>query len=266
MSFHPPHLVRRFVPVIAATLCLGSGAALAQDGSQTRPQAELGLPDGKEVLKRANAAMGGEKMAQHENRVQVGTFSMPAQGVSGTFTTYSAPPNKFLNVIEIGMIGTMKQGYDGQTAWSNDAMQGPRILSDDELESMLIEADFDSDLTTVFTEVETLGAETFEGRESWKLSMKMESGAETIGYFDKETGLMNGMQRTMKSPMGELPVTVILSEHAEMQGMTVPKKTIMRMAGMEQVMSLQEIRVNVKELPSFAPPPEVAALLKKPGM
>ena len=255
MSLQPRLRRTRFAPVFAAALLISAGTALAQD-------AAVKMPDGKTVLERAHEASGGKAMAKHQNRVQKGTFSVPAQQLTGSFTTYSAPPNLFLNVIEMSMIGKMQQGYDGKVAWSNDAMQGPRILSDEELESMLVEANFDSDLTDVFPEATTVGDGSFGGHDCWKVSMKTSTGNESIGWFDKDSGLMRGMERTMKSPMGELPVKVILGDYAEAHGMKYPMKTTMEMAGMQQVMTVDEVLVNVADMPSFSPPAEVAALRK----
>lgn len=248
---------RQFLPLLAALVAMAPLGALAE-----KPAAVEALPSGKEILDRAKEASGGSVIGKQKNRVQKGTFSMPAQGISGDFTTYSAPPNKFLNVINMAMMGEVKQGYDGETAWSLDGMQGPRILGEEELEGMLVEANFDSDLNDVFPTTKVLGSEVFEGANCWKVSMTSKAGTESIGFFNKETGLMQGMQRTMKSPMGELPVVIALSEYADFNGMTLPKKTTMKMAGMEQVMTLTEVMVNVESMPSFSPPPEVQALMK----
>lgn len=250
-----PHF-RRIAPLLAGLLVVAASPAFAK-----KPAAAT-QPSGKDVLQRAHEAMGGDAAAKHQNRVQKGTFAMPAQGMSGSFTTYSAPPNNFLNVIEMAMIGEIKQGYDGKVAWSNDPMQGPRVLSEDELEGMLVEANFDSDLSTIFPSAENLGSASFADEDCWKLSLKMESGAETIGYFAKSTGYLVGMERKMKSPMGEMPVKILLSDYTEMEGMKVPKKTVMQMAGMEQVMTLLSVQANIADLPSFSPPPAVQALIK----
>lgn len=249
----------RFAPVLAAALALSAGPAAAQEAAQTQAAA---APSAEKILQRAHEASGGPAAAKHENRVQKGTFSVPAQGLSGSFTTYSAPPNHFLNVIELAMMGQMKQGYDGETAWASDAMQGPRVLSGDELDNLLAEQQFDSDLGKVFPNSETLGSETFDGHDCWKVSLGMASGNDAIGWFDKETGLLRGMERTMKSPMGELPVRITIGEYETMHGMKVPTKTTMAVAGMQQVMTVDEVMVNVKDMPSFAPPAEVQALMK----
>jgi hypothetical protein len=251
---------RRPSPLVAGLLALGLGAGSAL------AEGTPGLPAAADLLDRAQEASGGDALKKQKNRVQKGTFSIPAQSLTGTFTSWHAPPNKFLNVIEMAMLGEIKQGYDGTTAWSMDPMQGPRLLQGDELEQLLMTADFDSDLKSLLSEVETVGRESFEGSDTWKVRMVLPTGRELHGYFDPESGHMVGMTMSAATPMGEVPVTVVMKDHAEVgSGMTLPKTTVTRMLGMEQVLTIDEVRTDVEDLPSFSPPPQVQALEQPAG-
>ena len=257
--------LRRLSPALAGLLLLTAPVAQAQR-AQSRPaetKPAESLPTAREVLAAATEAGASAEAAQHQNRVQKGTFSVPAQGMSGNFTTYTQPPNKYLNVITMDMIGEMKQGFDGETGWATDALQGPRILGAEELEAIAMESNFESDLSKVFPDSKVLGSDNLEGQDCWKLELGMDSGSKATGWFSKSSKHLVGMQRVVKSPMGELPVMILMGGYQTMNGLTVPTKMTTRMAGMEQVVEINEVLVNVKDLPSFSPPPEVAALKGK---
>ena len=260
MTFRPS---RSVLGLFAASL-LALPAMAQQMATQTAPAttATRAFPDARALVAQVDKAMGAEALAGYDSRMIRQQMTMEAQGLTVDLTIYNKGGDQVL--IETSLPGmTMKQGYDGVTAWATDPMQGPRLLSEAEAEQMRNSPDNGGSLLEAFPTVEVLGEEDFEGRACWRVSMKSASGLETIGFFDQETHLINGMSGKQPSPMGEMPYSAVMTDYVEHHGMMFPGKTTVKAMGIEQVVMLKEVKVNLASLPSFAPPPEVAALIEK---
>jgi len=61
-----------------------------------------------------------------------GSMDITGRGIKGTMTVYQAEPDKNLAVIEIEGIGKIESGSNGEIAWENSVLQGPRIKQGDE--------------------------------------------------------------------------------------------------------------------------------------
>ena len=74
------------------------------------------------------AATGGKAAweARH-SQVEHATIDFAKQGLKGSLTIYEAAPDKYLGVTELPGIGKISTGSDGEVAWENSALQGPRI-------------------------------------------------------------------------------------------------------------------------------------------
>ena len=78
-------------------------------------------------------------------------WSMPRidfakQGLKGSLTIYEAAPDKYLGVTELPGIGKIAAGSNGEVAWENTALQGPRIKQGAERADALREGAFNAPL------------------------------------------------------------------------------------------------------------------------
>jgi hypothetical protein len=251
---------RSFAGLLAAGLL-----ALPASAQQTAPAkgatATATLPSAMTIIEKADKAMGTAVAGTFKNRVIKQQMTMAAQGMTVDITTYSEGTDKLL--IDSAIMGmSMKQGYDGVTGWAVDPMQGPRLLTAAETEQMRSGPENGGSLLEAYPTVKTVGEESFNGADCWKVSMISDLGTETFGFFDQSSHVMVGMAGKQKGPMGEIPYTAKLSDYADHHGMLLPGTMTFTAMGAEQVVKLLSVQVNVADMPSFSPPPEVAALAK----
>jgi len=240
--------------LIAAFIAASIGAAWSQGED---------LPSGREVVDRYVEAIGGEKAiravaGQHVTAV----FQVPAQGISADMDLYSAPPNKMLIKIEIPAMGSVSTGFDGEVAWSINPMTGPMVLEGRELDQTRQQADYLALLHPdhLIASLETAEKVDFQGQTCYKVKVVTTWEEEYFEYFDVESGLMVGVERTQSSSMGDIPITSIVSDYKEFDGLLVPTKNVQQMMGMEQIITVSEIE-NIDPDPAmFELPPEIKAM------
>ena len=222
------------------------------------------LPDGHALMRRFVDACGGVgAFAKVRNIEMKGTLSIPAQGMSGSVAIYQDQPNKVLAVTELGPI-KLEQGFDGVTGWARDPIQGPRLLAGAELEQLKssggeIEVFGYANPDEYFTKATTVARTTFESKDAWKVAVETKGGEKMIIYLDPVTMLQLGLEATVNSAMGEVPVVVSLADWKDFAGMKVPTRMTQTMMGMEAFTTIETMNVNLAVLPSFAPPAEVMA-------
>jgi len=229
--------------------------------------ADDALPKADTILDRYIEVTGG-KAAYEKRKTEIakGMLEMAAQGVRAAVTRYSAAPDKSYSVLEIEGAGKIESGAGGGIAWDNSAMMGPHLKSGEEKTQALREALFNAQLNwrTVYSKVETIGVETIDGEECYKVVLTPETGKTETQYFQKKSGLAVKMTMTLVNQMGEVPAEVLISDYKEFGGVMIPTKQINKAAGQEFTTTIQTVSVN-EEIPPerFEPPAEIKALLNK---
>ncbi len=229
--------------------------------------AAQGLPDGKALVSKHIAAIGGrEAMEKHSSVHMTGTFSMAAMGIEGPIHLYRAKPSLFLQQITLGAMGEVTQGFDGTTAWSVNPMMGPSIVTGDQAAQMKQQADFFADYPDFakYTSVETVGLEDFEGRKCYKVKLvKADGSGEAMQFFDAETGLAAGMTRTVENPqMGKIDVTVVMSDYKDQGGVKMPSKILQKTPQGDVLLTFTTVEFDNVDAKVFALPDAVKALVK----
>lgn len=224
------------------------------------------LPSGREVVNKFIQAMGGQAVVLAQSgRHMTGTFSIPAQGMSGTLDIYGQPPNKMVARVTITGIGDITSGYDGTTAWAVNPMMGPMVLDSLQEHQTRQQADFYSSLyrDDHIRSLETVADTTFEGAAAYKVKVTTTWDETYHEFFDKQSGLMLGSQRTQASPMGSIEFVTTVSDWRKVEGMLVPFKSVQRMMGIEQIVTIDSVQVTNVPDSVFVLPPEIQALIKK---
>ena len=224
------------------------------------------LPKAEDLIRKYIEATGGEKaQLKLKNRRVVGTFSMPMQGLKGQIKGYGAEPNKFRVTVDLGDMGTIDRGSDGETIWENTLMTGARIMSGEEREMMVRETDFHALLNWKkhFKSVQTTAVEEIEGKPAFVVVAVPNSGKEETWYFDKASGLLVKTKSVVPTQMGELPLENTISDYREIDGTKISFKTVQLIMGMQQVITLETVEHNVKlDSDTFALPETIQALKK----
>src|SRR6186713_838080 len=85
------------------------------------------LPTIDQVLDKYIAGIGGRAaMEKITSKVAKGTMEIPEANMTGTMMMSMKAPDKSLVVLELGGMGTAREGTDGTVAWSEDPQMGLR--------------------------------------------------------------------------------------------------------------------------------------------
>src|SRR5262249_45845056 len=96
-----------------------------------------------QVLDKYISALGGkDALMKVKSRSAKGTFEIAAMGLSAPAEIYAKAPNSVVLIINVPGLGTIQQGYNGSTGWSQDPQTGLRDITGAELASIKREAEF----------------------------------------------------------------------------------------------------------------------------
>jgi len=227
--------------------------------------AQQPLPPAAELIARYQEAVGGkEKFASKTAMHATGDFAVPAAGVTGSFEMFSARPNKMLMRVTMGGFGEIKSGFDGTHAWSINPMEGPRLMQDKEKAQTADNADFESVLRdpSRFKSVETVERTTVAGRDCFKVRLVWQSDRETFDCYSPETGLLVASLGQQQSSMGVIDAVTLYDDYRDVDGVKVATKISVQAMGMEQVLTMKEIRFTDVPASTFELPAEIKALVR----
>lgn len=249
----------------ASSLLLLTVFSLVVTGA-ARPGAQVPrLPRASDVIDRYVKAIGGrEAVLKHASRRAIGTFSMPAQGISGTLELLAARPDRFVLRISLAGLGEIATGFDGTIGWLVNPMTGPMLLQGKQLDQLRVDSEFDAPLhdPAGYRALEIVERVEFEGRPTYKLRALRTSGDEDFEFYDVETGLLVGSIVTRESPMGAMKATNLMTEYKAFDGLQIPTRQVQRVMGTEQVLTITGVEFGTVEASSFAPPAAIRALVK----
>ncbi|HTW63537.1 MAG TPA: hypothetical protein VME17_02930 [Bryobacteraceae bacterium] len=229
--------------------------------------ADAPLPSAQTVIDHWINATGGRAAweARH-NVVEHATVDFAKQGIKGTLTVYEAAPDKYLGITELPGIGRISTGSNGEVAWENTSLQGPRIKQGAEQADAFREGAFNADLNwqKLYVKGEITGLESVEGHECYRLVLTPKQGNPVTEYYDKTSGLLVRTTTTVTSQLGEIPAEILYDDYQKDAGVLSAHRMVNRAAQQEFVIQIQSIETNV-DLPKdrFDLPPEVQALVKK---
>jgi hypothetical protein len=181
-------------------------------------------PSGESLVQRYIEKTGGaEAYAKAKNTALTGTVTMPAQNISGTVTIFEEGEKSYTSMDFAG-IGKIEEGYDGEIAWQNSALQGPRILDGDEKISAKRGASMGliNNWKDVYKEARTIGPEDVDGKPAWKVEMIAREGKPETFYFDRDSGLLVKIATVLTTPMGELKAESSLTDYKPVNGILTP--------------------------------------------
>lgn len=250
---------------LAAPILLASPAFAQAESAPAAPAAPaVALPPAAEILEKATAAIGGkDAWAKHTSMKLKGSMEVPLANIKGPMTTVMGAPTRMSMTMELPGLGVFRTGYDGKVGWASDKMSGPRLMAGKELETIARDADYfkDLDIAKRFGSVETVGEGEYGGFQCWKLLGKREK-EETVLWIEKDTFLTRGMEMTVESQMGKIPVKSVIKEYREIEGIKLPVRTETTQMGQKMVMVVTDIELGKATDADFELPAEVKALLE----
>jgi hypothetical protein len=250
---------------ICALAMSQSCLVMAQETATAEKQA-TDLPAGKDILARHVEAVGGaEKIKAAKTTVMKGEYQMPAAGINAPMTITFALPQKAFFEIEIPGMGKILKGTNGDVAWENSVMSGPRILEGSEKSQFMREADSLSDLIPdkYFKSIECVGRGEVNGKDCYEVQFTTNEDEVETRHISSEDYLLVKQEQTQKTPMGDVPVESIPSDYREVDGLQVPHSIEVNVMGQQQIMKVDSVAFNT-EVPdsTFDLPEEIKSLLE----
>lgn len=224
------------------------------------------LPKAEDILDRFVKETGGkEAYEQVKSIVMTGTIQV-MMDMKGTLSLSVVRPGKMRSEVEFDQLGKIVSGSDGVTVWSENPMQGPRILEGDERELTLESSRISEEANwrERYTKVECVGVEDVNGKPAYKVVLTSK-GSPRTAFYDKESGLLVKQHFTMKSDMGEMPMDILISDYKKVgEQLMLPHKTKMSLMTQEITTTFDKIEINV-EVPEsrFELPAEIKELQAK---
>ncbi len=182
-----------------------------------------------------------------------GTMSIPAQMITANMNILIAPNRGFLAIVELPGLGEFQSGVSGDVAWSNDMMNGPRVLEGEEADQMLREMDLYADLhwDQYYSSISYKGEETVTLPDDSEVKahalelVDIDDGETSTRWYSAETGYVVKTETTAVGPGGApIPSTTYTMDYREVDGIMMPFKTISNSGPIQQVMEFTEITVN----------------------
>lgn len=223
------------------------------------------LPSGADLVARYVAAIGGADAWRALTSVRAtGTTELPGQNLRGTFEAVSARPGRTVMRLEIGGLGKVEQGFNGEVGWILDPLVGPSLVTGDSLVEMKNDAHFDGVLhpPDLIASVVTTSRTEFDGRPAFKAKVTYVTGQTRDQYFDVESGLLLGSEGISSTPMGKLPVKVTLRDYKLWGAIRQPSRMIQTSMGLDQHFIVDTVELNAVKPEALEPPAVIRALIK----
>lgn len=191
-----------------------------QDAAQTdTPKSDL--PPAEQLLARHVEVSGGaDKIAQFQSLYVEGTIDTGKQKLRGTSKLWWKS-GKFYVEEEIEGIGSSMIGYDGETLWMQDPINGLRKLEGREKASYVQASSsmFPAhDWQKFYSKAETRGQLEVEGKPVWEVVLTSKDGPDTTIGLDVESGRIRFIKSKQVSNMGETPFDVYSSDYRPVLG------------------------------------------------
>jgi len=228
---------------------LAAGRGWAADGGDAGTGHSLALRAADAILADAIAATGGDEPWKAHRSLEVTTsIEYRKMAMSATRTQISTSKNKSLAVTTIPNVGTVNEGTNGKVAWSQDPVNGLRILKGAEAAQARLESTWNLDrhLREMFSKIEPVieKDEAGDGRalECLTLTPKTKKqGHALTNCYDPVTHLQVLQRGTASTPQGDVPFSSRMKEWKDVAGMKVPSLIEMSTGPIELIARVTEV-------------------------
>jgi hypothetical protein len=254
-----------------ATLALVLLAAGGPPSSLTgaRPDLPPHLRPPAEVLGDYVKAVGGPAAwKRHKNVHMKRKVEVKGMQISGTEDRYATDTDRSLSVTALGAMGSFRQGSDGKVAWSEDPINGLRILEGAEAEEAKIDASWNAELqlTKLYQKVHAVQPPEPPpaGKKYECLELVPKLAKPAVACFDAQTHLRTIQKGTHSTAQGDVPYKVVFSDWRQVDGMTMPYEEEMIAGPVTIIGQVTELKFDEKLDPKMFALPKVAKPTK-PG-
>ena len=258
---HSARLALCSVATLVFTLLLAQAVPATSQTTTAAP-----LPSGREIVKRHITALGGEEAFKSVSSIVArGRWEIPTQRLTGTLELRAARPAKLLYRVTVLGVGRIESGYDGRVGWTISPLVGPELLTGKQLSETADEAWFDNTMypTEKIRELTTVGVETFDGHQAYRVKVVFASGNEQFELFDFSTGLRIGTEAIRATSGGSVPTVNLLRDYKPFGPLLQATTLVQRALGFEQIVTITSCEYATQPEGTFDPPAEIKALLNR---
>lgn len=198
-----------------------AGAAGAAEGGEAPPEpAGPTFPEAKELIEAHVTATGGREAIEKidtlylESKVDTGGQNIEVK------TRMWWKGGRFYIEEDIPGYGKGFSGFDGEVAWTEDPINGRRILDGIEREQ-LIRGGSVFELARwneFYARAETVAEREDEGRRLYDVQLESKEGDKVLVSFDAESKLLSHMSMTQQAPTGPMKFSVALTDYRDVGG------------------------------------------------
>jgi hypothetical protein len=202
--------------------------AAAPPASATAPVATTPAPalrSADAILADSVKATGGDAPWKSHRSIETTTvIDYAKMAITGTRIQTMTSHNKSLAITNIPNVGEVKEGTNGRVVWSEDPVNGLRLLSGAEAAQFKLEStwNLERNLKKLFLKI-TVKADTDGGRALECLELTPPIGQLLTTCYDAETHLQVLQKGTAATPQGDVPFTSRIKTWKEAGGLRLPE-------------------------------------------
>jgi hypothetical protein len=148
------------------------------------------------------------------------SVALVGQGASGSEEHWATADGKNRSDLTFTDVASIRQGFDGRIAWSEEPINGLRKLQGAELEEARINGAWNAEpnLASLYTKVTSVAPpkDSEPGLECVEMQKKV--GKPTVLCFDGKTHLRAQQTGVQPSPAGETPYKIVFADWREVSG------------------------------------------------
>lgn len=214
-----------------------------------------------EILEAAITATGGRDAKRAMVALQGrGRARLVQLGLTGEVTWLWAAPRRMKTTLELGRLGTVANGTDGQVVWDQGPMQAPRRIVGDEAARRLREATFHGELDwkELWSKVEVTGATTIDGAAADTVVATAADGQTMTLHFSRDSKLLVATEAEVEGPAGRVRARTTFHDYRVVGAVRLPFRTVVEQGPVTVELSFDELTPNpTLAADAFALPPGV---------
>ena len=236
------------------------------------PKVAAPLPPARpvdDIIRDVVAALGGASaLTKHHSEHTKMTIAFQGLGITGTAEHWGATGDKALTTTEIPNVASTREGTDGGKSWSQDPINGLRVLTGVEAEQAKLEAAWGQELRfkELFPKIEVKNDVADDGTHLECLILTPKLSPAMTNCFDARTHLLVSQRGVRSGPQGDTPFLARMKDWRPVAGVQVPFATEMQVGPLSFVgtITLAEFDVPI-DATQFAVPDVGAAADDKSG-
>ncbi len=202
----------------------GPAAATAPTGPPSAP-----MRSAEAILADSVKATGGDAPWKSHHSIETTTeIDYAKMGITGTRILTITSHNKSLAITNIPNVGEVREGTNGRVIWSEDPVNGLRVLTGAEAAQFKLEStwNLERNLKKLFPKI-TVKADSDGGRALECLEQTPAIGQPLTTCYDAETHLEVLQKGTAATPQGDVPFTSRIKSWKNFGGLKLPELTEM---------------------------------------